>query len=96
MFLIIQDATFRGILREIYGSREMPFGNADPYYWPQHWLPTTFYMTYQFFAVNLFVTNLLKVCSAATSADARLANWMKAQVPFEAIVIERISPYCKK
>jgi hypothetical protein len=36
---------------------------------------------------------LLKVFSAATSADERLANWMNAQVPFEAIVMERISPY---
>ena len=41
------------------------------------------------------LTSLLKVFSAATSADDLLANWMKAQLPFDAIVIERISPNCK-
>jgi hypothetical protein len=35
---------------------------------------------------------LLKDFSAASSADDRLANWMKAQLPFDASESERISP----
>jgi len=38
-------------------------------------------------------TSLLNDLSAATSAQDLLANWMKAQLPFDAIVIDRISPY---
>ena len=40
-------------------------------------------------------TSLLKVFSAATSAEDLLANCTKAQLPFDAIVIDRISPNCK-
>ena len=45
--------------------------------------------------INFLTWHVSLVEHAATSADDLLANWMKAQLPFDAIVIERISPNCK-